>query len=185
MDFSTFGKTYPGVADFTTNKDRDGIQIQYDRTEAVVQLSGSCIEGDVLVYVAATATAPLTAAKMGLPVETMMEVQNMAARMQNIPVLVNGGMSFEEAVREGLRAAAMNVPAAREAIVQGLVASTVQKEQQQISEIQQRNDRKTRAAAATSSSSGGVQELPIDVRTMAPDARMNAMADAVRAFQQG
>lgn len=123
--------------------------------------------------------------EMGLPVETMMEVQNMAARMQNIPVLVNGGMSFEEAVREGLRAAAMNVPAAREAIVQGLVASTVQKEQQQISEIQQRNDRKTRAAAATSSSSGGVQELPIDVRTMAPDARMNAMADAVRAFQQG
>ena len=123
--------------------------------------------------------------EMGLPVEIMMEVQNMAARMQNIPVLVNGGMSFEEAVREGLRAAAMNVPAAREAIVQGLVASTVQKEQQQISEIQQRNDRKTRAAAATSSSSGGVQELPVDVRTMAPDARMNAMADAVRAFQQG
>ena len=46
MDFSTFGKTYPKVTDFTTNKDPDGIQIQYDRTEAVVQLSGSCIEGD-------------------------------------------------------------------------------------------------------------------------------------------
>lgn len=66
MDFATFGKTYPKVTDFTTNKDPDGIQIQYSRSEDVVQLSGSCIEGDVLVYVSPTTTAPLTAAKMGL-----------------------------------------------------------------------------------------------------------------------
>lgn len=66
MDFATFGKTYPKVTDFTTNKDPDGIQIQYSRSEDVVQLSGACIEGDVLVYVSPTTTAPLTAAKMGL-----------------------------------------------------------------------------------------------------------------------